>query len=146
MADIRPMPDFSPRSATPGVCLICKRTPGRSNPRVANSPQRPVIDLDTWIEGEGNLEVCQDCATEIGAAVGLVPEPVHSRTVEDLVRATEALEEARASGAEKDQIIDAFAEQVRRRAHELDEVRDQAYHQGFTDAKSGKFDPEDPED
>ncbi len=65
------IPEFSQRSRVPH-CSLCGNGPGKVNSRSPISPNRPVVDLNLDIDFEGNVEVCVDCAAEIGAAVGMI--------------------------------------------------------------------------
>lgn len=79
---IRLIPDFSTQSARPGRCYIYGESPRRSNPRDRKSPLEPVVDLDTHIRMEGNLEIGFRAAQDIASAIGwLPPERIH--TLED---------------------------------------------------------------
>lgn len=80
MAHIRRIPGFSSQAARTGVCYIS----GSPAKRLPDGSREDVLDLDVWIDQEGNLEISLDTAREIASLVGYVSEET-ATTLRDAV-------------------------------------------------------------
>lgn len=112
MPTIRAMPDFSPKSRTPSGCSICMRPPQRVDPRVQRSPRWGVVDLDVWIDQEGNFEICRDCAIEIGACVDMIMPEQAAGLRARIVELKEDLEESDTELVTKTAAVSALAGEI----------------------------------
>lgn len=73
MAHIRLIPTFSNKAARTGVCYVSGRPPQRDS---SGERREPVLDLDTNISQEGNLEISLDTAREIAGVIGWISQEV----------------------------------------------------------------------
>jgi hypothetical protein len=71
MAHIRRIPGFTGKEARTGICYVTGRPPSKTPDQTR---REDIIDLDTWIEGEGNLEITLDTAREIAGLIGWIDE------------------------------------------------------------------------
>lgn len=102
MAHIRLAPQFSVKAARTGVCYVSGSGARHSNPLDPTSPQEPVVDLDTWINQEGNLEISLDTAREIADVIGWISPEEYDTLEADVASLTaevESLEESLESKA-----------------------------------------------
>ena len=83
MAHISLIPAHSLRSASGAKCYIHGDAPGKSVPGDRQSPDEPVVDLDTWIDQEGNLEIGLRAARDIANAIGYVSEDEYQAVIEE---------------------------------------------------------------
>lgn len=102
MAHIRLSPQFSHKAARTGVCYVSGSGARHSNPLDKTSPLEPVVDLDTWISQEGNLEISMDTARQIADVIGWISPEEYDTLEADVASLTaevESLEESLESKA-----------------------------------------------
>ena len=64
---------FDNKSRSPH-CDLCGQGPGKEIPSDPTSPDRPILDLDLYIDHEGAVRICLTCATQIGTEAGLISQ------------------------------------------------------------------------
>lgn len=82
------LPGWSHRARVPN-CSMCGGDAGKTNPLSPISANRQIVDLNIEIDFEGNVEICQSCATEIGDAVGMI-RPEQATELKDRTAHAEA--------------------------------------------------------
>jgi hypothetical protein len=65
---------FSYAAREHGVCSICHCNQRPLDSCDPNGPREGVVSIGVIIEMEGEFEICEHCAVEIGQVVGLVKE------------------------------------------------------------------------
>jgi hypothetical protein len=137
---IRLMPTFSPKSRRPGRCSVSGSGQQHTNRTDPRSPLEPVVDLDTWIEHEGNLEITLDTAREIGSVVGMLPaeqaESLQARVLDLEGRFYELQREYDDKAAAVTTLAGELADAGRRAAELAPHAQERGYAQGYAQAEA----------
>lgn len=128
------MPTFSPRSAGGGKCYVSGSGQRHSNRNDPTSPVEPVVDLDTYIDQEGNLEISLDTAKEIASVIGWIPAETAHGLVERRDEAETRIAELETQLADKQAVVDAFAGEIQASAKALAEAKELAWARGYDQA------------
>lgn len=103
---------FTATSRVPN-CSMCGRDAGKTVAADSQSPDRPVLGLGIDIDMEGTVDICLDCAQEIGNAVGMISEARAKAVRESYEGTAQELEQAREELAAVRGALSAAREEAR---------------------------------
>lgn len=127
---IRLTTGFSPaaRDATCSICSCAQR-------ENRDGTYEGVLDLDVEISYEGNFEICETCAREIGSAVGMTEPGLLDNARAMLAEANRTIDILKKDLATKADAVDVLAQLQADSATEHVRAVAQAYDQGRSDAE-----------
>lgn len=113
MAHIRLIPGFSGKEARTGVCYVS----GQPQLKV-DGEREPVVDLDTEILHEGNLEITLTTAREIASVIGYISPEANGNTAAENIALKEEVRELRQRLEDQKVATGLLASEVAATAHE----------------------------
>lgn len=134
MAHIRLIPGFSGKERRTGVCSITGNPQKHTVPGDKTSPLEPVVDLDTWIDMEGNLEITLETAQQIGDVVGMLSKERAEDLQDQVLDLLAQRDELESRLADKQAALSAVAGELTAAAQHASGEYARGYEQGCRDS------------